>query len=85
MSIVIESPKVRLTKSVTQDIPCFCTLESDPDNRRWILLYLAWQHQQVIESVEDEHLTVWDKMSGEIAGFILLTGIASPYRSLEIK
>lgn len=85
MSARIESPRVSLTKSVTKDIPRFCSFESDPDNRRWILPYSAWQHQQAIESNDDEHLTVWNKMSGEMTGFILLTGLTSPHQSLEMK
>jgi RimJ/RimL family protein N-acetyltransferase len=81
----MENPVIGLRNTLPAEIDLICELERHQDNKQFIIPYDKNRHLQVIENRDEEHLTVWDKESNQLAGFIILSGLTNPDLSLEFR
>jgi RimJ/RimL family protein N-acetyltransferase len=74
---------VDLRATVDDDLGPFVEAQGEPDTRRWLgEVSLAW-HQRALRTPGLEHLTI--EHDGDIAGFVLLAGVADPSRIVELR
>ena len=85
MYFKIENQKIGLAETIISNIETICNIENDHNNKVFITSYDKDRHQQVIDSKDEEHLTVWDKATGNIIGFIILAGLENQNLSLEFR
>jgi RimJ/RimL family protein N-acetyltransferase len=85
MKYKIENEIIGLTETISEDIQLICQIEKDPSNNSLIISYDKDRHQSVIESKDEEHLTIWEKKTKKIIGFIILAGLDNPNLSLEFR
>jgi diamine N-acetyltransferase len=85
MNYKIENRIIGFTESIADDIGLICELENEQENKAFITPYDKHRHQLVIDSKDEEHLTVWDKETNKIIGFIILAGLENPNLSLEFR
>jgi len=85
MDFKIENPKIVITETIISNIETICNIENDQVNKVFITPYDKNRHQQVIDSKDEEHLTVWDKATGNLVGFIILAGLENQNLSLEFR
>jgi RimJ/RimL family protein N-acetyltransferase len=85
MNYEIENKIIGLAKTATADLNLICEIENDQANSAFITPYTVERHLIVIESKDEEHLTVWNKATNRIIGFIILAGIENPNLSLEFR
>lgn len=81
----IKMKTIRLMKTRLEDIDEIVRLENGDENKAFIFPYTSEQNAATIEDENMTHLTVWDKPSGKIIGFIILCGIQNPNKSLEFR
>lgn len=81
----METNSIRLMKTRLEDISEIVGLENEDGNKSFIFPYTSEQHKATIDDENMEYLTVWDKPSGRIIGFIILCGIKNPNKSLEFR
>lgn len=81
----MESNSIRLMKTRLEDIAEIVRLENENKNKSFIFPYTSEQHKDTIDDENMAHLTVWDKLSEKIIGFIILCGIKNPNKSLEFR
>jgi diamine N-acetyltransferase len=85
MKYKIENEILGVTETISEDIELICQIENDPSNNYFIIPYDKERHQSVINSKDEEHLTIWEKKTKEIIGFIILAGLNNPNLSLEFR
>jgi diamine N-acetyltransferase len=85
MNFIIENTTIGITKTVYENIDLVISIESEQENKTFITPYDKKRHFQVIDSKDEEHLTVWDKTTEKIVGFIILAGLENPNLSLEFR
>ena len=85
MKFKIENQKIGLTGTITANIGLIYNIENDEDNKIFITPYDKDRHQKAIDSKDEEHLTVWDKATRNIIGFIILAGLENQNLSLEFR
>ena len=85
MYFKIENQKIGIAETIISNIETICNIENDLNNKVFITPYDKDRHQQVIDSKDEEHLTVWDKATGNIIGFIILAGLENQNLSLEFR
>ncbi len=85
MSTILESGKVRLRLTQHDDIAAVVAIEQDPQNRNFIAPYSTERHAAAIDQLNEMHLIIEDKMSGQISGFIVLAGLENEHKSLEFR
>jgi len=81
----IKMKTIGLLKTRLEDIEGIVRLENEDEHKSFIFPYTREQHMNTMEDDNMEHLTVWDKPSGKIVGFIILCGIKNPNKSLEFR
>ncbi|TDS57233.1 RimJ/RimL family protein N-acetyltransferase [Myroides indicus] len=82
---IMENNSILLMKTHLEDIAEIIRLENEDENKSCILPYTREQHMAAIEDENMAHVSVWDKSSGKITGFIILCGITNPNKSLEFR
>ena len=85
MDYILESKKVGIAATSSADIDALLTLENDLDNKRFIFPYSRERHIEAINRDDEKHLSVWEKESCTLVGFILLAGLTNPNCSLEFR
>jgi RimJ/RimL family protein N-acetyltransferase len=81
----IENDRIGLASTRLIDLDFIIQMESEPQNKKYILPYDKARHQEAIESKDEEHWSVWDKEKKELVGFVILAGHENPHHSLEFK
>lgn len=85
MTYKIENENIVLIETEYADIDLIIEIENQQENKIFITPYDKKRHKQVIESNDEVHLTVWNKNSKKILGFIILAGLENPNLSLEFR
>lgn len=85
MNFIIENKNIGITKTVYENIDLVISIESEQENKPFITPYDKNRHFQVIDSKDEEHLTVWERDTEKIVGFIILAGLENPNLSLEFR
>jgi RimJ/RimL family protein N-acetyltransferase len=85
MSFRLERTEIDLRNTLPAEVDLIHSMESQPENSRFVMAYSPERHMQVIESSDEEHLTVCDKATGEIMGYVILAGLSNPHLSLELR
>lgn len=67
------------------DIDLIIEIEGLQENIDFITPYSLQRHLDVIESTDELHLTIWDKKTLSIIGFIILAGLENANLSLEFR
>jgi len=85
MNFIIENANIGITKTVYDSIDLLIRIENEQENKSFITPYDKNRHFQVIDSKDEEHLTIWGKETEKIIGFIILAGLENPNLSLEFR
>ena len=85
MNFIIENENIGITKTVYDGIDLVINIENDPENKSFITPYGKNRHVQVIDNKDEEHLTVWEKRTEKVIGFIILAGLENLNLSLEFR
>jgi len=85
MDFKIENESIGITETIYADLDLIIEIESQEENIVFITPYDKKRHLQVIEKKDEAHLTVWDKKTTKIIGFIILAGLENPNLSLEFR
>jgi diamine N-acetyltransferase len=85
MDFIIENVNIGIAKTVYDNIDLIIHIENEQENKSFITPYDKNRHFQVIDSKDEEHLTVWEKETAKIIGFIILAGLENPNLSLEFR
>jgi RimJ/RimL family protein N-acetyltransferase len=74
---------LHLRRAVAAELDLVLAAESDPEAARFILRWSRAQHEQALDDPDQGHLLVTD--DDRPVGFVLLAGILSDSRSVEIR
>ena len=85
MSFRTETEHIGLRDTDPADLDLICAMENEQENVRFIIPYNRERHQEVIDSREEEHVSVWNKETRELTGFLILAGIGNSNLSLEFR
>jgi diamine N-acetyltransferase len=85
MNFKLENQHIGISETIAKDIGLIFKIENEQENKIFVMPYDKNQHLQVIDSKDEEHLTVWDKETGKIIGFIILAGLTNLNLSLEFR
>ena len=75
---------MQLRPATLQDIPAIADLERTPAYRSFIGNWSLDEHHEKISGSDSRYL-IAEPDSGEIAGFAILRGLASPHRSIRLQ
>jgi diamine N-acetyltransferase len=75
---------VRLRPARVEDIPSIAAMERVPEYRTFVGNWTEDEHRARLASADCRYL-VAESGSGELAGFAILRGIASPHRSVRLQ
>lgn len=85
MDFKIEDEIIGIKETVYSEIDLIINIESEKGNNNFITAYDKNRHIQVIDSTDEQHLTVWDKNTNKFIGFIILAGLENTNLSLEFR
>lgn len=76
---------ITLVPTSLHDIPLVVASEADDDTSPFIIPWTAERHHAAVSDPDCSHLSVRCTESGEWSGFVLLFGLSSPHRSIELR
>ena len=76
---------ITLDPTSLHDIPLVVASEADDDTSPFIIPWTAERHHAAISDPDCSHLSVRCTESGEWSGFVLLFGLSSPHRAIELR
>ena len=82
-AVIFETGRIRLRSSTREDLDFVLGLELDTDNAPFILRWPAKMHLDTISDPDRAHLTVEARESGQPVGYVILSALKSPHRSIE--
>ncbi len=82
-AVIFESGRIRLRPSTREDLEFVLGLERDPDNAPFILRWPAEMHLDAMSDPDRAHLSVESRESGQAVGYLILSALKSPHRSIE--
>ncbi|TAE21626.1 MAG: N-acetyltransferase [Candidatus Kapaibacterium sp.] len=85
MKFILENSQLGITETLASDIERICDIEKQHENNQFITPYSKDRHLQVLNGKDEQHLSVWDKESNELIGFIILAGLENSNLSLEFR
>jgi diamine N-acetyltransferase len=85
MDYKLQNQIIGITETVYSHIDFIIDIEAEQENKNFITAYDRNRHVQVIDSKDEQHLTVWNKNTNEIIGFIILAGLENMNLSLEFR
>lgn len=74
---------LKLRDTLAQDLPEVLAIESDADVARWVTAWPAERHRSAISAPDEAHMAFCRR--GAVVGYLLLAGICSPERSVELR
>jgi diamine N-acetyltransferase len=72
-----------LTPTTSADLPFALAAERDPEARRHVVAWPRERHLAAIAAADEAHLLV--RVGGDPVGFVLLAGLRSPHRAVELR
>ena len=75
---------MRFRTATAADIPQICALERRPEFRTMVGSWPEDQHHKMIADPGSVYIVAEDQL-GEIAGFVILQGLLSEHRAVEVK
>lgn len=82
-ALTVETGRIRLRPTSEDDLEFVLALERDPDNARFILRWPAEAHRAALADPDKAHLMVEARDSGQAIGYLILSALQSPHRSIE--
>lgn len=82
---IIENSHIGLKRTLPEEIELIFEMEKQGENVKFVKPYDRKRHIEVVENVDEEHLTIWQKRPAKLVGFIILAGIQNPDLSLEFR
>lgn len=76
---------IKLDPTHPEDIPLVVASEADEDAASFILPWTAERHFAAISDPDCSHLSLRCERTGEWLGFVLLFGLSSPHRAIELR
>ncbi|HEX8548887.1 MAG TPA: hypothetical protein VF691_18115 [Cytophagaceae bacterium] len=67
------------------DLDVICHLERSENNGQFILPYEKDRHEEVINSHDELHLSMFEKDTKDLIGFAILAGLTDPSSALEMR
>ena len=74
---------LKLRDTLARDLPEVLAVESDPDVARWVTVWPVDRHRRAISDPDEAHMVFCRR--GAVAGYLLLAGLGSPERSVELR
>jgi diamine N-acetyltransferase len=85
MKFILENAHLGITHTLAEDIDRICNIEKQQENEQFITPYSKDRHIKVLINKDEQHLSVWDKESNELIGFMILAGLENSNLSLEFR
>lgn len=85
-NVIIESDRIIFCNTQSQDLDEIIEMELERDEQNRIYVY-SWskdKHIEVINSEKWMHMTIRNRVSNEIIGFVLLDGLGSEHETIEL-
>lgn len=82
---LIENSRIVIKRTLPAEIDFIIEMEKQGENVTFITPYDKKRHLEVIDSHDEEHLTVWEKKTNSLVGFIILAGNLNLNLSLEFR
>lgn len=76
---------ITLIPTSQHDLPLVVASEADDDTLPFIIPWTAERHTAAISDPDCSHLSVRCAKTGEWSGFVLLFGLSSPHRAIELR
>lgn len=83
-NLLLENDIVRVRASLESDIDYIMKTESDPSNSPYVFQWTYDQHKAAMENPDILHLLIEDKDTSEPAGYMIVAGVLSPHKSIEL-
>lgn len=85
MDYIFENERVGLKLTTADEIDVIYRIERKSANYRYVSAYEKPRHLEVITSENEEHLTIWNKETHSLLGFVILGGLNNQHLSLELR
>ncbi|CAM2904276.1 GNAT family protein [Paenibacillus sediminis] len=82
---IMKSSRLRFRPAAEQDLDFIIDAENDAENRNFISQWPREQHYSKMNEKDSLHLVIEEISSGESIGYIIINGLDSPSRSIELK
>ena len=76
---------VRLRPTAPDDIPFVVATEAAPESRIFVQVWTEGEHRAALENSDVAHFIIVDQASERPVGFVILAGLASRHRSIELR
>lgn len=83
--LLLESTKLAIHYTEPKDLDRIIEIEGEEENKRFVYVWSKEQHLQVIENPDEIHLVIREKEGERIVGYILLAGIESEDKAIELR
>jgi diamine N-acetyltransferase len=74
---------LKLRETVEQDLLAVLAIEADPDVAPWITAWPLERHRNAISDAGEAHMVFCERQ--ETVGFLLLAGLRTPERAVELR
>ncbi|OGU58573.1 MAG: hypothetical protein A2V66_14970 [Ignavibacteria bacterium RBG_13_36_8] len=85
IKIVAAGEKIYFSSTSENDLDFILSSERHPDNKKYIRCWTEDEHINAMNSDNYAHWTIRTNSDGKRIGYIILTGIGNPQRSIEFK
>ncbi|MCD8510033.1 MAG: hypothetical protein LRY73_09305 [Bacillus sp. (in: Bacteria)] len=79
-----ETNRLKFRKTEMRDLKFVCELEQDEDNAAFIIPWSDEKHKEAIENKDIVHLIIEELYTSKQIGYIIIAGIESPHRTIEL-
>jgi len=76
---------IKLVPTCQPDLPCVVASEADDDTSPFIISWTAERHLAALSDPDCAHRSIRDAETNEWLGFVLLFGLSSPHRAIELR
>ena len=83
-NLLLENDIVRVRTSLESDIDYIMKTENDPSNSPYVFQWTYDQHKAAMKNPDILHLVIEDKDTSEPAGYMIVAGVLSPHKSIEL-
>ncbi|MFT9497949.1 GNAT family N-acetyltransferase [Anaerosolibacter sp.] len=81
----IQSDRIVLRTTVESDLDYVLEAEQGPENSPYVAQWSRTQHQEAMKDSDILHLVIEDRMEKRAVGYIIIAGLESTHRSMELK
>ncbi len=83
-NLLLENDILRMESTTENDIPYILETENDPVNSPYVFQWTHDKHKAAFDNPDLLHLLLKDKETGERVGYMIVAGIQSPHKSIEL-